>query len=83
MRTTVTLDPDTEALVKALMHERGLSFKAAINEAIRAGLSRPKAPFRQRSFAMGFQPRVNLDKALQIAAELEDQQILHELSIGK
>jgi hypothetical protein len=27
MRTTVTLDPDTEALVRRRMRERGVSFK--------------------------------------------------------
>jgi len=38
VRTTVTLDPDTRLLVERSMRERGLSFKQAVNEAIRAGL---------------------------------------------
>ena len=38
MRTTITLDPDVHALVERAMRERGLSFKEAVNEAIRAGL---------------------------------------------
>ncbi len=42
MRTTVTLDPDVEALIQKAMKERGLSFKEALNSAIRAGLTRPK-----------------------------------------
>ena len=37
MRTTVTLDPDVEALVKAAMAEQHLTFKDAVNQAIRAG----------------------------------------------
>ena len=45
VRTTITLDPDTELLVKRAMRERGISFKEAVNDAIRAGL----APRPQRS----------------------------------
>jgi len=41
MRTTVTLDPDTRLLVERAMRERGLTFKQAVNEAIRAGLAAP------------------------------------------
>jgi hypothetical protein len=36
VRTTVTLDADTEALLRRRMRERGLSFKQALNDAIRA-----------------------------------------------
>ena len=40
MRTTVTLDADTERLLREAMRERNVSFKAAINDAIRRGLGR-------------------------------------------
>ena len=40
MRTTVTLDPDAERLLRSAMRERNLSFKAALNDAIRRGLRR-------------------------------------------
>ena len=33
MRTTITLDPDTDEAVRRLMRDRGLSFKQAVNEA--------------------------------------------------
>lgn len=39
MRTTITLDPDVEALVGKAMRERKLSFKAAVNDALRRGLA--------------------------------------------
>ena len=46
MRTTITLDPDVEALVKRLMRDRGLSFKEAVNAANRAvGFSSHPASF--------------------------------------
>ena len=75
MRTTVTLEPDVEALLKRAMRERGLSFKHALNQAVREGLAQaPKhvAPFQQRSVHLG-RPLVDLTKALSLAGELEDQ----------
>ena len=42
MRTTVTLTPETEELIRRLMTERGLSFNDAVNEAIVRGLARPR-----------------------------------------
>jgi hypothetical protein len=77
MRTTVTLDPDAEALVRRLMQERGISLDEAINEAIRAGLagSATGEPTRSPSFRMGFEPALPWDKALQLAAELEDEEL--------
>jgi hypothetical protein len=85
MRTTVTLDPDAEALVKKLMRERGLSFKEAINEAIRAGLaSKARTPrFRTPTFRMGFNPVIPWDKALRLAGELEDEELVRKLAARK
>jgi hypothetical protein len=84
MRTTVTLDPDVAGLVRQRMAERGIGFKEALNEAVRAGLApRTRRRFRQRTFPMGFRPEIRYDKALQIAAELEDQEILRKLAQGK
>jgi hypothetical protein len=84
MRTTVTLDPDADAAVRRLMRERGLSFKQAVNEAIRLGLSpRPlSGTFRTRTFGMG-RPAMPIDKALRLAAELEDEEILRKLAQRK
>jgi len=80
----VTLDPDVETLIKAAMRDRGISFKDAVNEAIRAGLApRSEGAFSQRTFASGWRPEINYDKALQIAAALEDQELVHKLALGK
>ncbi len=83
MRTTVTLDPDTEATVRRLMAERGVSFKRALNDAIRAGGQphRPE-PFRTRTRAMG-SPAIDLDRAMQIAAGDEDEELVRRLRVGK
>ena len=76
MRTTVTLDPDVEVLIRQAMREHGLSFKQALNQAVRAGVSNAASadPFHQRSYAMG-RPKVDLTKALSLASELDDQQL--------
>ncbi|MGH9214311.1 MAG: antitoxin [Acidimicrobiales bacterium] len=84
MRTTVTLDPDVAALIRQRMRELGVSFKEAVNDAIRASVkpsSRFKA-FRVGTAAMG-KPSVNLDRALQLAAEIEDEELVRKMRLGK
>lgn len=83
MRTTVTLDADTEALVRRRMKERRVSFKQALNDAIREGLTsgRPVA-FATRTADLGI-PMVNLDRALQVAAELEDEELVRKMRSGQ
>jgi hypothetical protein len=73
MRTTVTLDPDVELLIKRAMEERGLSFKQAINEAIRAGTTGPGRGITAifPTHDMG-EPLVDVTKALRLAGDLED-----------
>ena len=83
MRTTVTLDDDTLALIQRRMRERGVSFKTALNDAIREGAERRPAPtpFVTRSADLGV-PTVNLDRALQLAAELEDEELIRRQRRG-
>ena len=84
MRTTITLDADTELLVKRAMRERGLSFKEAVNEAIRSGLApgRGDATAEFPTYSMG-EPLVDVTKALRLAGELEDQEIARKLAQAK
>jgi hypothetical protein len=84
MRTTITLDPDVAALLERDVRQRGVPFKQAVNEAIRAGLLPRKASSRYslRPRPMG-KPAVSLTKALQLAAELEDEEIARKLALGK
>lgn len=87
MRTTVTLDPDVAAKLKETARERGISFKQALNSAVRRGFERGEAkpkPYRlppaQRLEA---RPGVNLVKALQMAGELEDAETIRKMRMGK
>jgi hypothetical protein len=77
MRTTVTLDDDVEQLVRQRMAERQVSFKRALNDAIRDGAA-GRSELRQfatRTADLGV-PVVNLDRALQLAADLESEELV-------
>lgn len=73
MRTTITLTPEADARVRSLMRERGLSFKEAVNAAILGGEAR--TPFVQRTAKVGA-TRVSVVKAVALAGELEDEELL-------
>lgn len=83
MRTTVTLDPDVEALIKRAMRERSITFKQALNAAVRAGAvsqkRQPAAPLA--TYDMG-EPLVDVTKALRLAGELEDHERAAQLAVG-
>lgn len=87
MRTTVTLDADVERLIRSAMRERGVSFKEALNEAVRTGLLREKhrrtRKFVQKSFRMGEGLDFRWDKALAIAEAIEDEELSRKLSLRK
>jgi hypothetical protein len=84
MRTTVTLDPDTRLLVERAMRERGLSFKDAVNEAIRAGLGdRLAGPWAYTTPRPLGPARVDLTKSLGLAERLEDESLARRLAEGR
>ena len=85
MRTTVTLDPDVQALIRITMKERGLSFKEALNAAVRSGsLRRPEnTRFVQQTAALGSEQNFRWDKALAAADAIEDEELARKLSLRK
>lgn len=87
MRTTVTLDPDVERLIRDAMRERSISFKQALNDAARAGLAhgrrrRPRR-FVQKTFHLGVGQDFRWDKALAIAEAMEDEERLKKIALLK
>jgi hypothetical protein len=85
MRTTVTLDPDVESMLRKEMRRRDEPFKQVLNNAIRAGLrtmKRRDQPFEPLTFDMG-EPRVDLTKAAAFAAELEDDALIDRYQRGR
>ena len=87
MRTTVTLDPDVERLIRDAMRERAISFKEALNEAARIGLSakenRRARKFCQKTFRMGEGQEFRWDKALAVADAIEDEELGRKLALRK
>lgn len=86
MRTTVTLDPDVAAKLKALAKERDISFKEALNTSVRDGLTGQEAtarPLRIKPRRLGLRAGVDLDKALRLAGELEDEELRRKLELRK
>ena len=84
MRTTITLDADARLLVERAMRERGLSFKDAVNEAIRAGLGPGETGSRRYTIPRTLGPaRVDVTKALTVAGELEDEALARRLTEGR
>lgn len=85
MRTTVTLDPDVESMLRKEMRRRGEPFKQVLNNAVRAGLRGVKQreeAFEPPTFDMG-QPRADLTKAAAFAAELEDEELIARFRRGR
>lgn len=86
MRTTVTLDPDVDAKLRSLARDRGISFKEALNLSLRAALgAQTGTPRRYRvpTWPMGLRAGVDLDKALRLAGDLEDAEIVRKLELRK
>ena len=81
MRTTVTLDPDVERLLKTTAHKRGKSFKVVLNEAVRDSLGAKKkstTSLKLRTFSMGVHPHLAHRLPSEIDAELEIEEYLEK-----
>ncbi len=87
MRTTITIDDRLAGELKRLAAETGKPFKSVLNETLRAGLhggKRTPTAYRLRAASLGPpQVGVNLDKALQLADELEDAALRDKLEQRK
>lgn len=86
MRTTINLPEDLLQDLKALSRARKTSLTAIVTEVLRAGLLRIAKPpgrrrYRERTYDMGV-PKVDLTKANQLAAELEDEEIIRKMEQG-
>jgi|AntDryMetagUQ889_1029465.scaffolds.fasta_scaffold16731_2 hypothetical protein len=84
MRTTVTLEEDVAVRLREAARTRGISFKAVINEAIRAGLAEPPdaRPFRVEARPLGLRAGIDLTKANALAAQLEDDELIDRMKRG-
>ncbi len=88
MRTTLTIDDTIAKALKKRAFETGQSFKAVVNETLRKGLlDEPEERARNRkyrlpTYSMGV-PLVDLTKANALVGELEDENIIRKMELGK
>ncbi len=76
MRTTLTLDEDVAARLRAEARRSGRSFKDTVNEALRLGLSRrrppaPASPFRVKARPMNLRAGLSLDCTSALLEQIE------------
>lgn len=67
------------------MKERGVPFKQALNDAVRTGLlaKQNRRPFVQKTYPMGSERNFRWDKALAIAAAMEDEELIRKMTLRK
>jgi len=87
MRTTLTIDDGLLRQLRQRALDSGKPFKQVVNETLQAGLRASAAtrkPYVCPTFSIG-EPRwpVNLDKALALADELEDEEIMARFRKGQ
>jgi hypothetical protein len=79
MRTTMTLEKDVAARLEQVARKRRQSFKALVNEALRAGLAiletpaAPRTPFRTTGFDLGPSLVGSLDDVEGVLARVEGE----------
>jgi hypothetical protein len=75
MRTTITLDPDTAAKVKAEMRRTGLTFKEVVNTLLRQASGQEKSttkkPFKVKPFLSGERPGFDYDNIGELLEQIE------------
>lgn len=78
MRTTLTLDEDVAAKLKAEARRAGRPFKDVVNETLRRGLSHRRAtgsrlPFKVTARDLGhLRPGLSLDNIAELIEQVED-----------
>ena len=81
----MTLDDDVAARLKRVARERGISFKEALNRAIRAGLGGEQgvapAAFVTPSRPLGLRAGIDVTKAVSLVGAMEDEELIRRLEL--
>ena len=80
MRTTLTLDPDVEQLLRREIRRTDSNMKAVVNDALRLGLGMRGKPPRSSRYKVqphdfGVRPGVDRDRFNQLVDEMEAEEI--------
>jgi hypothetical protein len=88
MRSTFRIDDDLLVELKARARRENVSLTRLLNRILRAGMQAargrrpPRRRHQERTHAMGT-PRVDLRKALGVAADLESEEIVRKAELRK
>lgn len=88
MRTTVRIDDELLRTLKEQARRQNISLTRLLDRTLRVGMQasreprRPRRRYREHTHAMGA-PSVMLDKALALAAALEDKEIIRKMMLRK
>jgi hypothetical protein len=88
MRTAITIDDGLLRQLRQKALDTGKPFKQVVNDTLRAGLEQPAGAARPRyvcpTFSTGpLAPGVDLTKANQLAAALDDEELINKLRQGR
>ncbi len=89
MRTTLTIDDDVARQIRKVVAKSGKSFKTVVNDALRVGMANDRiaetvTPYDLTPVSMGeVVGPYDLDKALELAERLEDEEIARKLQLRK
>jgi hypothetical protein len=77
MRTTLTIDDETDSLVRRLAESEQCSYKDAVNLVLAKGLqslsvAEMPSQYKVRAFDAGFQPGIDLGRLNALADEAEE-----------
>jgi hypothetical protein len=88
MRTTIRIDDELLVKLKEEARKQNISLTRLLDRTLRAGMQAPRGPrrsrrrYREQTHAMGA-PIITLDKALALAAVLEDKEIIRKMMLRK
>lgn len=88
MRSTVRIDDDLMMELRERARRENVSQTRMLNRLLREGIKASreghakKSAYRETTIAMGT-PRVDLDKALALAADFEDEELLRKMALRK
>jgi predicted transcriptional regulator len=88
MRTTIRIDDELLGKLKEEARKQNLSLTRVLDRTLRAGMHASRSPrrsrrrYREQTYRMGV-PTVALDKALSLAAALEDKEIIRKMMLRK
>jgi hypothetical protein len=86
MRTTLTIDDDLAGILQKKASQQGHSFKAVVNDLLRAGIAasgeslHPRKPVKIIAKPLGLKPGYDADKFNQLVDELEVEAFVHKQS---